>query len=181
MRVLGIDPGSSITGYGIVDELNGSISAIAWGVIKTSNHLPFPKRLKTIYDGITEIIKKYSPDAAAVENLFFAENAKSALKLGQARGAAILAAANQSVEVAEYTPLEIKQAISGYGRADKEQIQKMVSLLLNLNKIPKSFDASDALAIAICHIHTTQMKIRIRDSEFKSQNRKTAFILNSGF
>ena len=163
MRVLGIDPGSSVTGYGIVDELNGSISAVTWGTIRTSNRLPFPKRLKTIYDGLTEIIKKYSPDVASIENLFFAENAKSALKLGQVRGAAILSAANQSVEVAEYTPLEIKQAISGYGRADKGQIQNMVSILLNLNEIPKPFDASDALAIAICHINTSALKIRLKN------------------
>jgi len=168
MRVLGIDPGSSVTGYGIVDELNGSISAVTWGTIRTSNRLPFPKRLKTIHDGLTEIIKKYSPDVASIENLFFAENAKSALKLGQVRGAAILSAANQSVEVAEYTPLEIKQAISGYGRADKGQIQNMVSILLNLNEIPKPFDASDALAIAICHINTAQMKIRIQNTEVRS-------------
>ncbi len=160
MRVLGIDPGSSVTGYGIVDELNGSISAVTWGTIRTSNRLPFPKRLKTIYDGLTEIIKKYSPDVASIENLFFAENAKSALKLGQVRGAAILSAANQSVEVAEYTPLEIKQAISGYGRADKGQIQNMVSILLNLNEVPKPFDASDALAIAICHINTSNFKLK---------------------
>jgi len=163
MRVLGIDPGSSITGYGIVDELNGSISAVTWGTIRTSNRLPFPKRLKTIHDGLTEIIKKYSPDVASIENLFFAENAKSALKLGQVRGAAILSAANQSIEVAEYTPLEIKQAISGYGRADKGQIQNMVSILLNLNEIPKPFDASDALAIAICHINTSALKIRLKN------------------
>ena len=163
MRVLGIDPGSSVTGYGIVDELNGSISAVTWGTIRTSNRLPFPKRLKTIYDGLTEIIKKYSPDVASIENLFFAENAKSALKLGQVRGAAILSAANQSIEVAEYTPLEIKQAISGYGRADKGQIQNMVSILLNLNEIPKPFDASDALAIAICHINTSALKIRLKN------------------
>ena len=163
MRVLGIDPGSSVTGYGIVDELNGSISAVTWGTIRTSNRLPFPKRLKTIHDGLTEIIKKYSPDVASIENLFFAENAKSALKLGQVRGAAILSAANQSVEVAEYTPLEIKQAISGYGRADKGQIQNMVSILLNLNEIPKPFDASDALAIAICHINTSALKIRLKN------------------
>ncbi|HLA48044.1 MAG TPA: crossover junction endodeoxyribonuclease RuvC [Nitrospinota bacterium] len=163
MRVLGIDPGSSVTGYGIVDELNGSISAVTWGTIRTSNRLPFPKRLKTIHDGLTEIIKKYSPDVASIENLFFAENAKSALKLGQVRGAAILSAANQSIEVAEYTPLEIKQAISGYGRADKGQIQNMVSILLNLNEIPKPFDASDALAIAICHINTSALKIRLKN------------------
>lgn len=163
MRVLGIDPGSSVTGYGIVDELNGSISAVTWGTIRTSNRLPFPKRLKTIHDGLTEIIKKYSPDVASIENLFFAENAKSALKLGQVRGAAILSAANQSVEVAEYTPLEIKQAISGYGRADKGQIQNMVSILLNLNEVPKPFDASDALAIAICHINTSALKIRLKN------------------
>jgi crossover junction endodeoxyribonuclease RuvC len=172
MRVLGIDPGSSATGYGIVDEINGSLSAITWGAIKTSNRLPFSQRLKTIHDGLTEIIKKYSPDVASIENLFFAENAKSALKLGQVRGAAILSAANQSVEVAEYTPLEIKQAISGYGRADKGQIQNMVSIILNLKEIPKPFDASDALAIAICHIHIAQMKIRIQNTEVRSQNKR---------
>ncbi|MEK6546352.1 MAG: crossover junction endodeoxyribonuclease RuvC, partial [Nitrospinota bacterium] len=166
MRVLGIDPGSSVTGYGIVDEHNGSLKAIVWGIIRTSNKTPFPERLKTIHDRLTEIILKYSPDAASIENLFFAENAKSALKLGQVKGAAILAAANQSIKVAEYSPLEIKQAVAGYGRADKGQIQNMVFRLLNISdfetkksKIP--FDASDALAIAICHINTSNFKLKV--------------------
>ncbi|MEK6589093.1 MAG: crossover junction endodeoxyribonuclease RuvC [Nitrospinota bacterium] len=171
MRVLGIDPGSSVTGYGIVDYNptpptfnkggQGGLSAITWGAIRTSNRIPFHKRLKTIHDGLVEIINKYSPDAVAIENLFFAENAKSALKLGQVKGAAILSAANLFMEVAEYTPLEIKQAIVGYGRADKGQIQRMVSTLLNLNENPQPLDASDALAIAICHIHTALFKSKV--------------------
>ncbi|MBI3599948.1 MAG: crossover junction endodeoxyribonuclease RuvC [Nitrospinae bacterium] len=171
MRVLGIDPGSSITGYGIVDYNSpippfnkggggGGLSAITWGAIKTSSRHSFPQRLKIIHDSLVEIIKRYSPDVAVIENLFFAENAKSALKLGQARGAAILAAANLSIEVTEYTPLEIKQAVTGYGRADKGQIQDMVAVLLNLDESPQPLDASDALAIAICHIHTSAFKLK---------------------
>jgi crossover junction endodeoxyribonuclease RuvC len=172
MRVLGIDPGSSITGYGIVDYNShippfnkgggeGGLSAVTWGCIKTSNRYPFPQRLKTIHDSLIEIIKRYSPDVAAIENLFFAENAKSALKLGQVRGAAILSAANSEVEVAEYTPLEIKQAVTGYGRADKRQIQDMVVMLLKLDKSPHPLDVSDALAIAICHIHNHNFQLQI--------------------
>ncbi len=160
MRVLGIDPGSSITGYGIIDEIDGQLTSVIWGGIKTSSRASFPQRLKTIHDNLAEIIKRYSPDVAAIENLFFAENAKSALKLGQVRGAAILAAANSKVEVAEYTPLEIKQAVAGYGRADKGQIQDMVAVLLNLNEAPHPLDASDALAIAICHINTSAFKLK---------------------
>lgn len=160
MRVLGIDPGSSVTGYGIIDETDGRLTAVAWGGIRTSSRAPFPQRLKAIHDSLTEIIGRYSPNVAAIENLFFAENAKSALKLGQVRGAAILAAANSKVEIAEYTPLEIKQAVTGYGRADKGQIRDMVVMLLNLDENPHPLDASDALSIAICHINTSTFKVK---------------------
>lgn len=143
-----------MTGYGIVAETGQTLSAVDWGVIRISGKLPIGDRLKTIYDGIVRLIVKHRPDTVSVEDVFFAQNVKSALRLGQARAAAILAAANQGVPVAEYSPLAIKQAVVGYGRADKDQVKSMVKVLLGLKEEPERADASDALAAAICHIHT---------------------------
>ncbi len=162
MRVLGIDPGSIITGYGIVEKNGNDLKTLKWGAIRTKRNQSFPEKLKKIYDDLTEIIKTYEPSVAAIENIFFAENAKSALKLGQVRGATILASINSGLETAEYTPLEIKQSITGYGRADKTQIQIMVTKLLCLKETPKPLDASDALAVAICHLHSAAFKKSIR-------------------
>lgn len=158
MRVLGIDPGSNITGYGIVEKNGRDLKTLKWGAIRTKRNQSFPEKLKKIYDELSEVIKDYEPTVAAIENIFFAKNANSALKLGQVRGATIIAAANSGLEIAEYTPLEIKQSITGYGMADKNQVQSMVTKLLCLKETPKPFDASDALATAICHLHSAVFK-----------------------
>jgi crossover junction endodeoxyribonuclease RuvC len=156
MRVLGIDPGSRITGYGIIDKEGNRLIHVDNGAIFTDSHRDFPMRLQRIYRGLTEIIAQYRPDAVAVENIFFATNVQSALKLGQARGAAIVAGVNAGLPVFEYTALQVKQAVVGHGRADKQQVQKMLKVLLNLPEIAQE-DASDALATAVCHAHSIGM------------------------
>ena len=151
MRVLGVDPGSLTTGYGVVDFDGNRLSLTAQGRIRLKSSDPFSLRLKIIYDGITEILRRYRPQQAALESLIFAKNVTSAFKLGQARGAAIVSAANAGLEIFEYAPLEIKKNVTGYGRADKNQVRHMVRTLLNRQDI---FDenVSDALAVAICHL-----------------------------
>jgi len=158
MRVLGIDPGSRITGYGIIDKEGNRLIHVDNGAIFTDSHKDFPMRLQRIYRGLTEVIERFRPDAVAVENIFFATNVQSALKLGQARGAAIVAGVNAGLPVFEYTALQVKQAVVGHGRADKQQVQKMLKVLLNLPEVAQE-DASDALATAICHAHSIGMNI----------------------
>jgi crossover junction endodeoxyribonuclease RuvC len=153
MRILGIDPGSRVTGYGIVEKQGNRLIHIDNGAIFTDTAVDFPGRLKQIFDGLSEVIAQYHPDGAAVENIFFATNAQSALKLGQARGAAIVAAVHCGLPVAEYSALQVKQAVVGQGRAEKSQVQKMLKALLGLPEIAQA-DASDALAVAICHINS---------------------------
>lgn len=162
MRVMGIDPGSNCTGYGIVESTQNRLEGIHWGSIKSKPKASFPERLKTIYDVLTGVIQEFEPDIVAVEDLFFAVNAKSTIKLGQTRGVALLAAVNAGLTLAEYTPLEIKQSLVGYGRADKNQVRDMVTALLRLKKKPEPFDASDALAVAICHLHNRGAAQRLR-------------------
>lgn len=158
MLVLGIDPGIAITGYGLVQEgKDGSLEAVDHGVILTAAGTPLPQRLSQLYRSLQEIIQLYHPDSSAVEQLFFVRNVKTGIAVGQARGVALLALAQGQVAVAEYTPNEIKQAVSGYGKAEKIQIQEMVRLLLNLNELPQPDDAADALAVAICHLHSARM------------------------
>lgn len=159
--ILGIDPGSRITGYGLVYAEGSRLSLVASGTIKayTGESSTFPERLVKIYEKLSSVIAEYSPDAAAIESLFFAKNAMSALKLGHARGAAMLAAAHGGLKVYEYSPLEIKQSVTGYGKAEKEQIRHMVSLLLNIRK-DASYDESDALAAAICHASNRRMETK---------------------
>ena len=155
MRVLGVDCGGEFTGYGVVEQsAGGDLSCVAEGAIRLSTREPLPARLKKIFDGLCEIILIHRPDLVAIEDVFYAVNAKSALKLGQVRGVAMLAAAHCGLEVAEYAPLSIKSAVVGYGRAEKLQVQAMVTTLLKLPEQPASPDAADALAIAICHLHT---------------------------
>lgn len=161
MRVMGIDPGSNCTGYGIVEEIKGQLKLVHWGSIRCNPKHPFANRLKTIYEGLLSKIREFAPDAVAIEDMFFATNVKSALKLGQTRGVAMLAAANENRQIAEYTPLEVKQSVVGYGRADKVQVKMMVIRLLKLEKSSEPFDAYDALAVAICHIHTANTKARM--------------------
>jgi crossover junction endodeoxyribonuclease RuvC len=155
--VIGIDPGTAITGYGIVRELeNGDLEWITHGVITTPGDWDDPQRLLYIHQELSEIIVENEPDCCAVEKLFFQKNIKTAIGVGQGRGAALIAAAASKLPVSEYTPLEVKQAIVGYGNADKNQIQHMVKMLLNLPELPQPDDAADALAIAICHSHSTR-------------------------
>lgn len=151
MLILGIDPGIAIVGYSIVECKGNKFKAIDYGCIRTNSDLLFPERIKIIYDSLTEIIKEYRPSDLAIEELFFNKNVKTAIKVGQARGVEILAAVNENLGIYEYTPLQIKQAVVGYGRADKNQVQEMVKMLLNLDKKPKPDDVADALAVAICH------------------------------
>lgn len=151
MRTLGIDPGSLVTGYGVVDFNGNHWHLLAEGKIRLKSDQPFSQRLKKIYDEITHVVEKYCPHQTAVEALIFAKNVSSAFKLGQARGAAILSAANAGLEVYEYAPLEIKKTVTGYGRADKAQVRHMVRALLNRPEIMDD-NISDALAVAICHL-----------------------------
>lgn len=157
MRVLGIDPGSRITGYGIVDQSGNKLVHVDNGAIFTDSADDFPGRLKRIFDGLSEIITQYRPDQVAIENIFFSTNVQSALKLGQARGAAIVAAVHANLPVAEYSALQVKQAVVGQGRAEKGQVQKMLKSLLGLPEIAQA-DASDALAVAVCHINSYGLK-----------------------
>lgn len=155
MRVLGIDCGGEYTGYGVVELFpNGKLSCLTSGAIKLSPREALPRRLSRIYMHLGAIISEHQPDEVAIEDVFYALNVKSALKLGQVRGVAMLAAAAAGLEVAEYSPLTIKSSVVGYGRAEKHQVQKMVTRLLELPAAPEPMDASDALAIAICHLHT---------------------------
>ena len=162
MRVMGIDPGSNCTGFGIVEELKGILNPVHWSSVRSNRKDPFPKRLKRIYDELVIAMEKFSPDVVAVEDLFYAKNVKTVIKLGQTRGVALLAAMNRGLQVAEYSPLQIKQSVVGYGRADKNQVQDMVTMLLRLKEKPDPFDASDALATAICHIHHDGLQQRIK-------------------
>ncbi|MBI4374501.1 MAG: crossover junction endodeoxyribonuclease RuvC [Deltaproteobacteria bacterium] len=157
MRVLGIDPGSAITGYGIVEKAGAQFRHVANGTVRTSRSSSFSKRLQKIFSEIGELIVKSRPDVMAVEEIFFAKNPMSALKLGESRGVALLAAAQHDLAVHEYSTREIKQAVTGYGQASKEQIQKMVRQLLKLPQVATE-DASDALALAICHLQSYKMK-----------------------
>ena len=155
MRVLGIDCGGACTGYGVVEiDSQGRLCCLVCGAIKLSPREALPRRLSRIFTQLGEIIAQHQPDQVAIEDVFYALNVKSALKLGQVRGVAMLAAAVAGLEVAEYSPLTIKSAVAGYGRAEKHQVQHMVTCLLDLPAPPEPTDASDALAIAICHLHT---------------------------
>jgi crossover junction endodeoxyribonuclease RuvC len=155
--VVGIDPGTAITGYGIIREHeNGDLEWVSHGVVKTPSDWDDPQRLLEIYHKLNEIFASYKPDCCAVEKLFFQKNVRTAIQVGQGRGAALIAAAEAELSVGEYTPLEVKQAVVGYGNADKQQVQKMVKVLLDLKEIPKPDDAADALAVAICHLHSTR-------------------------
>jgi crossover junction endodeoxyribonuclease RuvC len=156
MRVLGIDCGTEYTGFGVVELcLDGKLICLTCGAVKLSPRQPLPLRLVTIFDRLGAIIQEHQPDNVAIEDIFYALNVKSALKLGQVRGVAMLAASTAGLAVTEYSPLTIKSAVVGYGRAEKQQVQHMVTNLLNLAQIPEPPDAADALAIAICHLHTS--------------------------
>ncbi len=157
MIVLGIDPGTAITGYGLVREEDGQAVAVAYGAITTPSDLPLPNRLQLLYRALGALIQQHQPDQSAVEQLFFNKNTRTALAVGHARGVTLLALAQANVPIYEYTPLAVKLAVTGSGRADKRQVQQMVTLLLNLSAIPKPDDAADALAIALCHLHSAKL------------------------
>lgn len=162
MRILGIDPGYAIMGYGIVDMKGNHFDVVAYDSIITDKDMPMPDRLKHLYTMLMSIIQQYEPDVAAIEELFFNNNAKTAILVGQARGVAILACSNSGLDIAEYTPLQIKQALVGNGRADKKQVQFMVKTILNLDKVPKPDDTADALAAAITHGHSDSSLSRLQ-------------------
>ncbi len=152
MIILGVDPGTLITGFGIIRTLNGSVDVLACGAIKNDSAKPMPLRLKLIFSSLSDIIQKYKPDELAIETAFYGKNAQSALKLGQARGVAMLAAVTRDIPTSEYSPREVKKSIVGNGTASKEQVQYMVKSLLRMKEVPKHLDVTDALAVALCHM-----------------------------
>ncbi|MDH5506241.1 MAG: crossover junction endodeoxyribonuclease RuvC [Anaerolineae bacterium] len=159
MLVIGIDPGTAITGYGLVRERrDGSLEAVGHGAILTPAKMAMPLRLKLLYEGLNEVLLLHRPESGAVEKLFFQKNVRTAISVGQARGVALLALAQAGVEAGEYSPSEVKQAVTGYGAADKRQVQQMVRTLLHLDEIPQPDDAADALAVAICHLHSAKAR-----------------------
>ena len=164
MLVLGIDPGTAITGYGLVREDEAGLTLVDYGVITTAAGRPLPERLQVIYQGLADVAREHQPQQAAVEELFFSRNVRTALSVGHARGVTLLALADAGLAIHEYKPLEIKQAITGYGGAGKQQMQEMVRLLLNLDTVPEPDDAADAVAVAVCHIHSARMKALIEDA-----------------
>jgi crossover junction endodeoxyribonuclease RuvC len=163
--VLGIDPGTATTGYGLVQEDETGLALIDCGAITTPAGQPLASRLQAIYRELAAITSTHRPDAVAVEELFFSRNVRTALSVGHARGVTLLALADAGLPIYEYKPLEIKQAIAGYGGADKRQVQEMVRMLLNLDQVPQPDDAADAVAVAVCHIHSDKMKALIADAE----------------
>lgn len=154
MRILGIDPGYATIGYGIVDYNNFHFKTVGFGAVTTSPDEPFPKRLEHIYEDLTTIIARYKPDDISIEKLFFNTNTSTAIDVAQARGVILLAATQNGLDVFEYTPLQVKQSITGYGRAEKRQVMEMVKNLLDLSAVPRPDDTADALALAVCHGHS---------------------------
>lgn len=159
MRVIGIDPGTAITGWGVVEGEGDDLELIAYGAVTTAAGTPLPQRLQTIYQELGAVVQQWQPATAAIEELFFSKNAKTALAVGHGRGAAMLALVNSELPITEYKPLEVKQAITGHGGADKQQMQHMVKLLLKLDDLPRPDDAADALAVAICHLHSARLRM----------------------
>ena len=162
--VIGIDPGVATTGYGLVQEAqDGSLEMVTYGAIETPAGMPLPERLLLLHSKLSELLLLHHPDSGAVEKLFFQRNVRTAMAVGQGRGVALLALAQAGLPVAEYTPLEVKQAVVGYGGADKNQVQQMVRALLGLDDIPRPDDAADALAVAICHAHSRRFNAFLVD------------------
>ncbi|HUC91326.1 MAG TPA: crossover junction endodeoxyribonuclease RuvC [Paenibacillus sp.] len=154
MRVLGIDPGIAIVGFGFIDKIGSRLVPVQYGSVETEAGTPHPTRLLQVYESVGALMDKYKPDAVAVEKLFFNRNVTTAFTVGEARGVVVLAAVQRGLSVAEYTPMQVKQAIVGYGKAEKRQVQEMTRMFLNLSAVPKPDDVADALAIAICHAHS---------------------------
>ena len=154
MRIFGVDPGSERTGYGCIETHGSRHRVVVSGALRPAGRVPFPDKLLAIHQGLTTLLRTHTPDVVAVEDLFYARNARSALKLGHVRGVVLLAASEASLPVAEYAPTEVKLAVVGHGRADKHQVRQMVMLLLGLKIAPTPLDVSDALAVAVCHAHS---------------------------
>ena len=159
MRVLGIDPGTMVTGFGIVDDIRGKLSSVSFGTIEGKRKDSFPDRLKMMFDGLNNAIEKYKPDQIALESAFYGKSVKAAIKIGEARGVAIVCAALADIPLFEYAPTEVKRAVVGLGNAQKVQVSKMVKILLSLSEAPEKYDATDALAIAICHCHRMKFSL----------------------
>lgn len=160
MRIMGIDPGLAIVGFGILDQRGNNLEPVDFGCIKTESNLKLSTRLKQIYDACTFIIEEHQPDVVAIEKIFFNRNVTTAFSVGQARGVVMLAVEEAGLPIREYTPLQVKNAVVGYGQAEKKQIQEMVKMLLSLPRIPQPDDVADALAIAICEAHTDVYETR---------------------
>lgn len=160
MRILGIDPGIAIVGYGVIDAHRGKFHLVSMGASRTPTGISVEKRVEMVYDDICELIDTYKPDCMACEELFFNTNQKTAIAVAEARGVILLAAMKKNIEFFEYTPLQVKQSVVGYGRAEKKQVMEMVKMFLHLDKVPKLDDTADALALAICHAHASESAIQ---------------------
>ncbi|MCM3701590.1 MULTISPECIES: crossover junction endodeoxyribonuclease RuvC [Paenibacillus] len=163
MRILGIDPGIAIVGFGFIDKQGSKLTPVQYGCIQTEAHTPEEERLLHVYEGMVQLIEKYKPDAVALEKLFFNRNVTTAMSVGQARGVLVLAAVQKGLPVSEYTPMQVKQAIVGYGKAEKRQVQEMTRMFLKLQAIPKPDDVADALAVAICHAHSYTLNSKLNE------------------
>ncbi|MEC2345887.1 crossover junction endodeoxyribonuclease RuvC [Paenibacillus barengoltzii] len=163
MRILGIDPGIAIVGFGFIDKQGNKVTPVQYGCIQTEAHTPEEERLMHVYEAMVQLIDKYKPDAVAFEKLFFNRNVTTAMSVSQARGVLVLAAAQKGLPIAEYTPMQVKQAIVGYGKAEKRQVQEMTRMFLKLQAIPKPDDVADALSVAICHAHSYTLNSKINE------------------
>ncbi len=162
MRVLGVDPGTALCGYGVVDMEGNHLHVVTYGCVSTHKHTPAAERLLQVHEGITQVIEQYEPEVLAVEELFMGRNVTTAISVGQARGVVLLAGAQHGLELAEYTPGQVKQAVAGYGKAEKAQVQQMIKVLLGLSEIPKPDDVADALAVACCCLQSIEVERRLR-------------------
>ncbi|WP_054027249.1 crossover junction endodeoxyribonuclease RuvC [Bacillus sp. FJAT-28004] len=163
MRVLGIDPGYAIVGFGFIDKIGHKLTPVQYGAIQTEAHTPSEQRLLQVYESAGALMDKYKPDTVGIEKLFFNRNVTTAFDVAQARGAIILAATQRGLPIGEYTPLQVKQAVVGYGKAEKKQVQEMVKVFLKLSAVPKPDDVADALAVAICHAHSVVLNQKINE------------------
>lgn len=163
LRILGIDPGIAIVGFGFVDKQGSKVIPVQYGCIQTEAHTPEEERLLHVYEGMKQLIDKYKPDAVALEKLFFNRNVTTAMTVSQARGVLVLSAVQSGLPVAEYTPMQVKQAMVGYGKAEKQQVQEMVRMFLKLQAVPKPDDVADALAVAICHAHSYTLNSKLNE------------------
>ncbi|AIQ65133.1 Holliday junction resolvase [Paenibacillus stellifer] len=163
MRILGIDPGIAIVGFGFIDKNGSRLTPVQYGSIQTEAHTPDEERLLHVYEGMLQLIDRYKPDAVAFEKLFFNRNVTTAMSVSQARGVLILASVQRGLPIAEYTPMQVKQAIVGYGKAEKKQVQEMVRMFLKLSAVPKPDDVADALAVAVCHAHSYTLNSKINE------------------